>query len=287
MLISGFSYAFGSAFFAATSDALAKQALRSHSTIVTAWVRLAYASPFLLPFLYFIPIPPLDRIFWITILLLLPLEAGAIILYMKALHISPLSLTVPFLSFSPAFTIFTSFLILGEQPDSSGIMGISLIMVGAYLLNVHLSRKGILQPLRVVMTERGSLLMILVAFIYSITSSLGKVAIQHSSPAFMGIIYLPLVSFSLLPFAVRNGMRVSALRSGGTLFFLIGISQAFMALCHFKAISMILVSYMISVKRMSILLSVLLGGIFFHEEHLKERLAGSLLMLLGVVLIVL
>lgn len=284
--MSGFFYAFGSAFFAATSDVLTKQTLHSHSAIITAWVRFAYAAPFLLPFLLFIPIPSLDRVFWLTILLLLPLETSAIILYMKALQISPLSLTVPFLSFTPAFAIVSSFLILGEKPDSSGIAGTSLITVGAYLLNVHLSKKGIFQPLRAILSERGSLLMLLVAFIYSITSSLGKTAIQHSSPAFMGIFYLPMVSLFLLPLAVRNGLRFSTLRSGGALFFLIGMSQSLMALCHFRAISMILVSYMISMKRLSILLSVLFGGIFFHEEHLKERLAGSLLMLLGVVFIV-
>jgi uncharacterized membrane protein len=81
-------------------------------------------------------------------------------------------------------------------------------------------------------------------------------------------------------------MRWEQLRFGGGWFFLIGACQALMAICHFKAISMILVSYMISVKRLSLLLSVLFGGLFFHEEHIKERLSGSLLMLVGVVLIV-
>jgi uncharacterized membrane protein len=128
--------------------------------------------------------------------------------------------------------------------------------------------------------------MIVVALIYSITSVLGKSAIQHSSPAFMGICYFPLVSLVLLPIAIRNGMRGRWLKSGGMLFILLGVCQALMALCHFKAISMILVSYMISVKRLSLLLSVLFGAAFFHEAHIRERLAGSLLMLAGVVFIV-
>lgn len=282
----GYLYAFGAAFFTAVSDAMAKRILQRHSAVVVAWARLAYASVFLLPLLFFIPIPKLDGIFWLTIAVLIPLEIIAILLYMKALQISPLSLTVPFLSLTPAFTILTSFLILGELPDLPGLLGICFIIVGAFSLNIHRLGEGALQPLRSIVMEKGSLFMIVVALIYSLTSVLGKVAIQHSSPAFMGICYIPLISISLLPLAVRKGMRGAALKSGGLLLFLIGFCQALTALFHFKGISMIMVSYMISVKRLSLFFGVAFGGIFFHEEHIRQRLFGSLLMLAGVVLIV-
>jgi drug/metabolite transporter (DMT)-like permease len=261
--------------------------LERHSILTTAWVRLAYSAPFLLPFLLFIEIPLLDSTFWVAILVLLPMEVAALALYMKALQISPLSLTVPFLSLTPMFAILISFLMLGELPDGSGVAGIVLIVVGAYMLNVNLSSRGALEPFKAIWVERGSLLMVCVAFIYSITSSLGKIAVQHSSPAFMGVFYLPFVSLGLLPLALRNGMRLSELRAGWLLFFLIGASQALMALCHFKAVSLILVSYMIAVKRLSLLLSVIFGFVFFQEKHLKERLFGSLLMVAGVALILL
>ncbi len=133
----GYLYAFCAAFSVATSDALAKQALKHHSAVVIAWVRFGFASIFLLPLLYFFPIPELDRTFWTIVAFLLPLEICAIILYMKALQISPKSLAVPFLSLTPVFTIATSFLILGEFPDVSGLLGILLIVAGAFCLNIH------------------------------------------------------------------------------------------------------------------------------------------------------
>lgn len=281
----GYLYTFGAAFSVAASDALAKQALKQHSAVVVAWVRFGYSSIFLLPLLYFFEIPELDGTFWITVAVLLPLEICAIILYMKALQISPMSLAVPFLSLTPVFTIATSFLFLGELPDLMGLFGILFIVTGAFCLNSHLFRDGMLQPVRAILAEKGVLLMMAVAFLYSLTSTLGKVAIRHSSPAFMGICYIPMISLCMLPLALRGGLRASNLRAGGMLFLLIGASQALQALLHFKAISMILVSYMISVKRTSLLLSVIIGGIFYREEHIRERLAGSFLMLLGVVLI--
>lgn len=285
--MTGFAYAFACALFAATSDALTKKALQNHSTLVTAWVRLAYTIPFLLPFLFFIEIPHLDATFWTTIVVLIPLEITAMLLYTAALQVSPLSLTLPFLSLTPVFTVLTSFLILGELPDKSGAAGIALIVAGAYFLHVNLTKKGVLEPFKAIGKERGSLLMICVAFIYSITSNLGKLAIQHSSASFMAIFYLPFISLTLLPLAAGGGMRLRHLRSGGTLFFLIGLSQALMALTHFTAISMVLVPYMMSVKRLSLLFGVLFGGIFFHEKHLRERLLGSFLMVAGVVFILL
>ena len=285
--MTGFLYAFGAAVFAATSDALSKEALRDRPVLVVAWARLAYTAPFLLSLLLFIELPRLDWTFAGTILVLIPLEIAALILYMKALQISPLSLTVPFLSLTPAFSLVTSFLILGEIPDLSGTAGIFLIVFGAYFLNVHLSRKGILEPLRAILRERGSLLMVVVAFIYSVTSNLGKLAILHSSSLFMAMFYMPFVALAMLPLAVRAGMRPAHLRDGGKLFWLLGASQALMSICHFEAISLILVSYMISIKRLSLVFSVLLGRLIFREQHLEQRLLGSGMMVAGVILIVL
>jgi drug/metabolite transporter (DMT)-like permease len=43
---------------------------------------------------------------------------------------------------------------------------------------------------------------------------------------------------------------------------------------------------MISLKRMSLIIGVIYGYIFFKERHIRERLAGASLMLAGFVMIV-
>jgi uncharacterized membrane protein len=53
------------------------------------------------------------------------------------------------------------------------------------------------------------------------------------------------------------------------------------------AISMTLVAYLISIKRTSAVISVLLGSLIFKEKGLKERILGSILMILGVLFITL
>ena len=276
------------AIFLSTSDALSKKALKDNSVYIISWVRLGYSAPFLLTIIPFITIPQLDLTFWILICILLPLEIVALILYVKAMSISPLSLTIPFLALTPVFLILTSFIILQEFPDKSGITGILLIASGAYLLNLQSSTKGIFEPFKAIIKERGSVMMIVVAFIYSITANLGKLAIQHSSPTFFGVFYFVLLSFVFFLFVtIGSSERVSQIFTFRPLFFAIGVFHALMIIMHVWAISLIEVPYMISVKRTSLLFSVIYGWLLFKEINIKERLLGVCVMLIGLVSILL
>ncbi|MDY6856108.1 MAG: DMT family transporter [Thermodesulfobacteriota bacterium] len=276
------------ALFLSTSDALSKKALKQSNPYIISWVRLGYSVPFLLTILPFISIPHLDFTFWIVILVAFPLEITALILYVRAISVSPLSLTIPFLAFTPVFLILTSFIMLGEFPDRSGMSGILFIAVGVYLLNVHMSKKGILKPFKAVFEERGSILMIIVAFIYSITSNLGKLAIQHSSPVFFGILYFLLLSIISLPvFTIGSKQKASRIFTFKLIFLAIGVFHALVVLTHVWAISLIEVPYMISVKRTSLLFSVIYGWLLFKEVNIKERLLGVSIMLIGLIFITL
>lgn len=282
-----FIYSLSAALFVSLTDVVSKKALSSESTPLIAWVRCTYAIPYLLLILPFVDFPSLDRTFFYICLILPPLEIIAFLLYLKAIKISPLSFTLPFLSFTPVFLIVTSYLILGESVDISGFTGILLVTSGAYLMNVHTVRHGILEPIKAVIRERGSLLMIVVAFIYSITSNLGKIAIQHSNPLFFSIFYPVLLSTMLFPIMIlRNGKKEinSKLLTRKT-FYVIGIFQAFEIISHFMAVTLIEVQYMISVKRTSLLFGIIFGAIFFKETNIREKLIGGIIMIMGLIFI--
>ena len=84
-----------------TSDAFTKKALQHHDEYTIAWLRQLLVVLLLTPSLFFIPIPTLSGNFYKACLFALPLEVIAYICYMKAIKVSPLSLTVPFLSLTP------------------------------------------------------------------------------------------------------------------------------------------------------------------------------------------
>ncbi len=169
---------------------------------------------------------------------------------------------------------------LHEEPSMKGILGIVLITFGAYML--HLEKMEIFYPVKALLREKGSLLMLLVAFIYSITSNLGKICIKLTSPIFFASIYLPILTISYVPIMRLKNVSIwdSVKPKKGR--FIIGISVAASFFFHTLALNSALVSYAISVKRTSILFAIIYGRAIFGEKDTLRKLFAGVLMVLGV-----
>ncbi len=253
-----------------------------------AVLELFWSLPFLVLGLLLIPVPELDAVFWWTFIISLPLNIIPYFLYLYAIKLSPLTLTVPFLAFTPAFMILTGLLILGEAINLWGGVGIILIVSGSYVLNINTANQGLLGPFTSLFREKGPRLMLLVAFLYSFAAVVGKKAILHSSPLFFtfffflvfnSIILVGLFLFNkesrryLLP-NVKKGVWL-----GGLMAVHVGT--------HGLAIAIATAVYMVAVKRSSILFTVLLSRIFLKEEQFMARGLGAMLMFSGVLFITL
>lgn len=251
-----------------------------------AVVASLYSLPFLLVTLPFIPVPELDGVFWWTVCILVPLDTLAFYLYMRAIKLSPLSLSIPFLSFTPVFMIGTGFFILGEIPNKWGVAGIGLVVAGSYTLHAGEVRHGYLAPFRAIFKEPGSWLMLIVSLLYSVLAVLGKKAIQHSSPLFFGFFFLAALNLlTLILFPLLAKIQWGALLRMPRKGVWVGLMLYLHIVFHSLAISMVKAVYMISVKRMSILFSVVYGWLLFNESEISDRMLGAFLMFLGVVCI--
>ena len=280
-----------SAFVTATAAAVTKVILRSKDPYLVGWLRLVIVTPFLLCLLFWSGLPSLDPVFFGTVAILLPFELIAYLLFLKAIKISPLSLTMPFMSITPVFMILSTRLILGEKLSHTGIAGIVLVALGAYMLNLDTKDFDLIKPIRAILREKGSVYMIIAAVIYSVTAVLGKVAMEHSSPLFLSAIYSPALACALVPFMLyryRQGLlsfRFSA--SDKWLLILLGVVFAFAVITHFAAISISNVAYMIAIKRLSMVFAVIYGWLIFKEKNIINRLLATGVMLLGVILVAL
>jgi len=228
--------------------------------------------------------------FWRWIILLIPLEIFAMLLYVVSIRDAPLSETLPYLSFTPVFSILTGWIMLDEQISLKGGIGIVLVCLGAYLLNLEKGKKSTkfnwLTPMKVMFTRKESRYMVLVAFIYSITSVVSKATLLYVKPMHFAAFYFVILGFTVLvvtlivkPKAVavlKINMRPNILVSG-----LISI----MVVTHFLAISKIEVAYMIAVKRLSLLFGILYGAYLFHESGLSKNILAVVLMIAGTIVI--
>lgn len=202
---------------------------------------------------------------------------------MKALKLSPLSLTLPFLAFTPAFIIVTGRILLGEKLSFAGILGIFLIVIGSYCLNLSHIRDGFFAPFTAVFKEPGPRLMLLVSFIFSMTAVIGKIGILHSNPYFFGITYfvaLTILMTSFAPFV--PGVKIRRVTESPFKGLILGAANALMIFSHMLAISLIQAAYMVSIKRTSLLIGILYGAYWFKEEKIGERLFGASIMISGV-----
>jgi len=279
-----------SAFFLATADTLTKRYLAHYRPGELVLVRFGVSGALLLPWLLLQPWPELPAAFWGWIVVLMPLEILAMWLYMQAIRQSPLSLTLPYLAFTPVFNVLTGFVFLGESVTGTGFVGIVLVVCGAWLLNLETTRNGsgldALAPFRAIARERGSRLMLITAAIYSLTSVFSKAALLHANPEFFGPFYFVALGLvSAVAFASRDVSSWRALGRHPWAHLAVGVFMAAMVVTHFYAIEHIEVAYMIAVKRTSLLFGMLYGAWLFGEKGLTKNLGAGLLMVLGVFLI--
>ncbi|MBU1274688.1 MAG: DMT family transporter [Proteobacteria bacterium] len=285
--MSWFWLALGSAFFLATADFLTKRFFSDLPVGQMILVRLTGLAPVCVAVLLLAPLPPLKPAFFWAAGLALPAEVAATFLYLRAIQLSPLALTMPFMAFSPLFVLGTGWLFLDELPNLAGLGGVLLVVAGAYVLNLHQARRGWAKPFLAVTKEKGSLMALAVSALYGYTITLGKVALAASGPWFMASVYplgLALVMVAIL--AARGGLGWDWLRRPGPALG-VGLCMAAMLVCHFWSLSMAPAAYMVAIKRLSIILAVAYGGVFLKETRLAQHLMASGLMVAGAVVILL
>lgn len=279
-------------FFVALSDALNKKYLSQEGFLKMTVARTLGTFPFLFPVCLYFHIAKKAYLYYTleflsNTLILLFLEITATLFCMRGIEISPLSASLPFLSFTPIFIIFTGFFILGERVSLTGVVGILLIVLGAYFIHFPRISKGVLAPFKGIWEERGSFFLFITAIIYGITSVLGKKSLLLSDPLFFAAFYFSLLSL-VTPLVLKVLYKVqifSFVRKNLKEVFFVGGTQALMCFCHMLALSLVETAYMIALKRTSILFAVILGWFFFKEKYVSLRLSATLLMFLGILVI--
>lgn len=284
-------FGLGAALGDSGADVLTKRYFTQLPPYGMALVRLLGAAPFLALVALSLTQPELTRPFWLIVAAMLPLEVIAMLLYMRALRLCHLSLCVPFLAFTPVFLIFTGWVVLGERLNRWGVAGTLMIALGCYVLGLGADGQGkigVLGPLKALAKEPGARLMLMVAAIYSLTASLYKSAILHSGALFFGTLY-PLAVAGLMVSAYPwNRVRLGpSLKAHGGWWVVLGLCSVLSFLCLAGGMERAPAAYLVAVKRLSLLLSVLLGGLWLKERPFLPRVLGAGLMCAGVGLIAL
>jgi drug/metabolite transporter (DMT)-like permease len=207
-------------------------------------------------------------------------------LYFRALQISPLSMSVPFLAFTPVFLIPSTYIILGQKPQPIKLLGVALIVAGSLVMHRTLFAVGWLAPIKAVLEYKGSRYMLIVALIFSVTNPLDAKLVKMSdvyTEAFAYGIGL-CASFYLLAKS-QKGDFAAAARGNAKWIALAAVFDAVSLLFQLFSYAYIPVVITVSIKRAGIVLSVFAGWLFFRERGITDKVIAATVMFCGVLIL--
>lgn len=286
-----------SAFFSGFKDILTKKLFRkniSSSQIIFEEYLLLFLVVFLLFFnkINFISIYDL----WYLYLLKAFSISSFSIIYLKLLRKYDISLITPLMNLSPLILLILSYIFLGEVISSIQLIGIFVIIISTYFLEVTLKNHDNKNPHKLhfinlknrnwkFFIQTFSMLLIISITAISDRLILSKVDVYtnifFASSIILIILFFYYIKERILIYSIKSILNepetflIAVLTNVSTFFILIAISLPFAIL-----------SLVIPLKRTSTLFSSLIGGLLFHESHLKQKMFATSGMLIGVLLIV-
>jgi drug/metabolite transporter (DMT)-like permease len=225
------------------------------------------------------------------------LNALANLAFIQAVRLSPLSVTIPLLSLTPAFTALLAIPVLGERPSGRAAIGIALVVAGALWLQLpsRASRAaaasaGAATPWRALLSQRGAWAMLSAALCWSLAIPLDKLAVSRAGAPFHGLFLtagVALTAFALLLGQRRLG-ELAGVREGWASFFLALLASTLALGLQLFALRWVLAGLVETLRRgIGNLMAVALGRLVFAEPVTSAKLAAIAVMTLGVALIIL
>lgn len=268
--------------------------------------------------------PTIPLKFWAPFLVTATLNIGIQYGSVLALKYADVSLVVPIAATVPLWVIWLSYWMLGEWPTFWGKIGIIMIAVGAYVLNLQGGTEALPQRLAAVLPKRfhehvgfylgpwlrlfgntGVRVALATAWLGAISLNFNKLAIEQAGPfVFSGFAYLFVALSLAVTQLVGDAWRRRPSRStspeppkqqepvsprwlvpGWRLLLPIGMLLGLVSASLNSGYAYGIVPYVGSFHRLQIFWTVLLAGTLLGEQRMWERLAASLILCVGAALL--
>lgn len=280
-----------SAFF----NSLSNIARRTHGSLAQpaelAWWSLLFSTPLGLGLLLISKEP-----MWTNMGFILPaVIASAIcsygsVLMFKAYKYGQVSVVSPLANLIPIALVITSLIALGTVPKPLGLVGILLVVAGVYYSSVS-GKHSLTHPLKQLLQNKGSRAMLLWVLLMAVATILIVIALRSASVSFMlffiQVSELAILSVYLLcrPQKHRLEHGENVLKKWGWHIVAISTFSTLSVFFQFQAMNLADPSYVMSVKRLDVLVTVLMAGLFLRETHILKRFKGSVIAVIGVAVI--
>jgi len=271
---------------------VSKRLMEDSSSLVFTTLYSLLATLFYLPvFIYMMTRTPLNLN---TSVLAAIIVSGvsnivAFLVYNSSIKTGEVSKVVPFTRLSPIFTAILGFLILQEQIGIKLGAGITAATLGSYIvlrekenniLNI-IERKENLKPIT---------LAVLSAVFYSTAAIADRTATQQIAPElYTFLIYsfmtTGFIGYSLTKKPENIAKMKKRLTENTGLYTFTGLLAAAGSLLIYTAFSLAPASKVMPIINLQVLVSVIAGGLIFHEDNITKKTIGSIILITGVTLV--
>lgn len=236
--------------------------------------------------------PPLSLAFWSDMAICTLLTVSGNALLVQAVKLADLSVLGPINAWKSVVSLVPGMFLLGEIPAPLAIAGIALVVAGNYGLSDARPDEPRHRALWRLLGDRGVQCRFAALVLSATEAVFFKRALVHSSAVTAFALWAAFgFPVSLAAAWVRIGREGLARegrlwRAHWTTYLLLFLTTGLMQFSTAVTLESLPVGSALALFQISTVLSVILGHRLFQEGHFLKRLAGSLLMAAGAVLII-
>lgn len=220
------------------------------------------------------------------------LSAGAFYCVMISMKNLEISKALPLLALSPGIVGFFGTLLIGDHLHYIQWAGIILMITGTYVLEITKDTENFMQPLKALFSMQKYRFVFLALALFTVSSLLDRLLLnQFKMPpytfmAFQQVFYV--IFFTGLVLLKKKNIRELSLKTNKqiiTLIILISIFTVIYRYTQAEAVKLAPVAIVLSVKRLSVLMAIIIGGKLFKEDNLIKRIIATLIILTGTTIL--
>ena len=232
----------------------------------------------------------LGAAFWANMIAAVVLAVAGYLFLWYALRSTDLSVLGPINAYKAVLGLLLAVVLLGEVPTAFGLTGVVLIVAGSYFVVDRVPGQAHTRAFRQFTREPGVQLRF-AALICSATESIFlKRALLLSSPVTTFLLWT-ILCFLIAAIGTTLGRRgvateMTRLRIEWRSYLGLAVTTGLMQLTTLLTFERLQVGYSLALFQLSTLVTVYLGHRYFQERNIRRRLLGSLVMVIGAMLIV-
>lgn len=265
---------------------LAHQGLHPFFIVMASYLVLSIIC---IPFLSVLNLSELGTHFWVNIFFAALLDMAGTLFLVMSLSKTDLSVFGPLNAYKVVISMLLAMIFIGEIPSLQGIIGVGIIVLGSYFLfpaSTTIDSNRLLELL----LEKGVQYRFLSILLFSIgTLPLKNAVIEGDALAttvFWCLIGFPLAIIAHSIFLKDNFKQdFSQSKNNIAQFIYLGILIFLMQYMTMIVFSQLLIAYSLALFQLAMVLQVFLGYRIFNEKHIMRRLAASLVMIIGSLLV--